>query len=250
MADIRIINATLQIGEKTIFTNLNLHLQTGEWIAILGPSGIGKTSLLRFIAGLTPKDPVRSVSISTDSTLPASNEIAYLAQVDALLPWLTVMENITLQLKLKKHSRVFANNLRARAQDLLHRVGLKSAQNLYPQQLSGGMRQRAALIRVFLEDKPIVLMDEPFSALDAITRYQLQNLASSLLRKKTVLFITHDPIEALRLANKVNIMIGHPAQLHDIATLSSTTPRPLTHPDVVNHQGVLYERLAAGFSHD
>src|SRR3990167_3228776 len=116
--------------------------------------------------------------------------------------------------------------------------------HLYPHQLSGGMRQRVALVRTLMEEKPIILMDEPFSALDAITRYKLQALAVDLLKEKTVFFITHDPSEALRLAHIIYIMQGRPAFLKPVAHLSSAIPRELTDPETSKLQTDLFHQLA------
>ena len=126
---------------------------------------------------------------------------------------------------------------------LLQKVGLKHALHLYPHQLSGGMRQRVALVRTLMENKPVILMDEPFSALDAITRYQLQDLASELLQNKTVLFVTHDPNEALKLSHEIFIMQGRPATLKSIITLTSKIPRELFDEKMIKLQSSLFHEL-------
>jgi putative hydroxymethylpyrimidine transport system ATP-binding protein len=133
-----------------------------------------------------------------------------------------------------------------KAKNLLDLVGLKNAISLYPNQLSGGMRQRVALARTLFEDKPVVLMDEPFSALDTITRIKLQTLASDLLKNRTILFVTHDPLEALRLADHIYIMAGQPASVHAPLMLSSSTPRDPGTPDIMRLQAeLLYELTKA-----
>lgn len=240
---ITIENAALSYGDTNIFSNLNLTISAGKWIALLGPSGVGKTSLLRMIAGLTlPEEKARG-RISTDNNIPLHQQIAYMAQTDLLLPWLSVLDNATLSIKLRKHSSTdYAAKIQT-ATSLLEKTGLGATLHLYPRQLSGGMRQRVALVRTILQNKPIVLMDEPFSALDAITRYKLQELAAELLRDKTVFFITHDPTEALRLADEIYIMQGQPASLKSVAQLSSPTPRELTDPDVITLQSQLFHEL-------
>lgn len=241
---IYIQNATLAYGQAVVFSHLTIHLSAGDWIALLGPSGVGKSSFLRMIAGLTSSQETWQGQIFTDNGIPASHQIAYMAQKDLLLPWLTVLQNATLQLKLQAHSSATREAQRNQAKSLLEQVGLAKAMHLYPHQLSGGMRQRVALVRTLLENKPIVLMDEPFSALDAISRYRLQNLAAQLLKDKTVLFVTHDPSEALRLAHKIYIMQGQPAQLKPVASLSSTTPRELVDAEMTALQTSLFHELS------
>lgn len=238
MPSVSITNVALTFDNKNIFSNINLELPKGKWIALLGPSGIGKSSLLRMIAGLTPKQN-SSGKIAANNHISLHQQIAYMAQTDLLLPWLNVLDNATIGLKLRKE-----NSLRkAEALSLLCEVGMGDAMHLFPHQLSGGMRQRVALVRTLIEDKPIILMDEPFAAVDAITRYKLQNLAAELLRDKTVFFITHDPTEALRLAHEIYIMHGQPASLKCVTTLDSMTPRALTDIDLVNLQSQLFEEL-------
>ncbi|TAK79023.1 MAG: ABC transporter ATP-binding protein [Gammaproteobacteria bacterium] len=234
MPTVRIKNASLAYGEQIIFSKLNMELTAGKWIGLLGPSGVGKSSLLRMLAGITTAQG----KIETDNNLPLHQQIAYMAQTDLLLPWLTVLDNTTLP-SLRGSNPVTAGTL------LLEKVGLGHALHLYPHQLSGGMRQRVALVRTLLENKPVILMDEPFSALDAITRYKLQALAADLLRDKTVLFITHDPLEALRLSHEIYIMQGTPAQVKSVAQLASPTPREITDPTLVELQAHLFRELAA-----
>ncbi len=237
-------NASLAYHGKTLFADINLSVPAGKWIGLLGPSGIGKSSLLRLVAGLITSEEQSQGSIYTDNHLPLNHQIAFMAQTDLLLPWLTVLGNVTLKLKLRHHTREERTASVERAMDLLKKVGLANAASCYPAQLSGGMRQRVALVRTLMEDKPIVLMDEPFSSLDAITRYKLQALAADLLKDKTVLFITHDPTEALRLAHSIYIMQGKIASLKWIADLASSTPREFTDPEVVTLQSVLFQELA------
>jgi putative hydroxymethylpyrimidine transport system ATP-binding protein len=235
--DIR--SATLAYENICVFKNIDLHLAAKQWTALLGRSGVGKTSLLRMIAGLTlPKEKIQGTIIA-DNLKPVSQQIAYMAQTDLLLPWLNIIDNVMLSAKLSPTNSA----TKTQAITLLDAVGLSAAKQLYPQQLSGGMRQRAALVRTLLADQPIVLMDEPFSALDAITRYKLQNLAADLLHDKTVFFITHDPTEALRLAHNIYMMTDHPATLKHITTLSSKTPRDLNDPLVIEWQTKLFREL-------
>jgi putative hydroxymethylpyrimidine transport system ATP-binding protein len=241
--DITIENASLSYASKLIFNQINLHIPAGQWLALLGPSGVGKSSLLRLIAGLTTPQEQSQARLSVSNGIPLHEQIAYMAQTDLLLPWMNVLDNATLGMKLRNQSINRQQNIE-RAKSLLTHVGLEHVLHHYPQQLSGGMRQRVALVRTLMEDKPIVLMDEPFSALDAITRYKLQALSAELLKHKTVLFITHDPTEALRLANEIYLMQGMPARLKSIASLSSAVPRSLTDPQLISLQALLFDELS------
>ncbi len=242
--EIRIRNAALAYSNKTVFSDINLDISAGKWIGLLGPSGIGKSSFLRMIAGLTLPQEQSGGILYADNNIPLNQQVAYMAQTDLLLPWLTVLGNVLLGCKLRPQQRGEKAAAIAKATSLLEQAGLKQAHHLYPHQLSGGMRQRVALVRTLMEYKPIVLMDEPFSALDAITRYKLQETAAALLKDKTVLFITHDPVEALRLADSIYIMQGHPAGLKQVVELTSLAPRSLLDPEVTNLQGLLYQELA------
>jgi putative hydroxymethylpyrimidine transport system ATP-binding protein len=284
--DITITNACLAFANKPIFSGINLHIPAKHWVALLGPSGVGKSSFLRLIAGLNTAQENSQAIISTSNHLPIQQQIAYMAQSDLLLPWMTVLNNAMLGAKLratlaaklgsKLGSTLSAklnaklnlklrpklsteldsqthnqqNTLIQHATLLLKQVGLENALDLYPHQLSGGMRQRLALVRTLMENKPIVLMDEPFSALDAITRYKLQDLCAELLKNKTVLFITHDPTEALRLAHTIYIMQDQPANLKAITTLSSPAPRNIAEREFTTLQALLFNELAQAAGND
>jgi putative hydroxymethylpyrimidine transport system ATP-binding protein len=250
---IHIRNAYLAFRDTVLFDQLNLTLPGGKCTCLLGPSGIGKSTLLRLIAGLITTETashektVIRAEISCDSDLPLSKQIAYMAQTDLLLPWLNVLDNVLIGSRLRHEPREKRTRLKEQAKELLHTVGLSNALELYPRQLSGGMRQRVALARTIIENKPIVLMDEPFSALDTITRYKLQTMAADLLRNRTVLFITHDPLEALRLADEIFIMSGQPAQLHAPLELNTPTPRDSGEPRLLELQAALLHELTSSY---
>lgn len=161
-------------------------------------------------------------------------------QRDLLLPWLSVLGNVTLGARLRGDK---VDHVRAR--ELLRDVGLDDAAAKRPDQLSGGMRQRAALARTLIEDRPVVLMDEPFSALDALTRYRLQDMSAALLEGRTVILVTHDPLEALRLGHRVHVLAGRPARLGEELTLPDTPPRDPTSTEVNRLHGDLLMRLRA-----
>jgi len=240
---IHIKNAALAYGGHLVFSHLDIDLPAGEWIALLGPSGVGKSSFLRMIAGLASPEETSQGTFYADNHQPLSQQVAYMGQTDMLLPWLTVLENAMVSARLGTGKTRWTEAAQ-QAASLLNKVGLAEASHLYPHQLSGGMRQRVALVRTLMQDKPLVLMDEPFSAVDAITRYKLQTLAAQLLQDKTVLFITHDPLEALRLADTIYIMQGEPASLKRVARLTSLRPRELSEPEIIDLQAMLFRELA------
>jgi putative hydroxymethylpyrimidine transport system ATP-binding protein len=236
---VNIRDAYLSYDGVVLFDNLNLSLFPNRFTCLLGPSGVGKTTILKLIAGLINANK-NSKEIFHGEITCDTHQIAYLAQQDCLLPWLTAFDNALLGMKLRKEKSAIT---RQHAKELFAKLGLTAALKKYPQQLSGGMRQRVALIRTLLEDKPIVLMDEPFSSLDAITRFELQTLASQLLKNKTVLFITHDPLEALRLADDIYILSGQPASLHLAAQPKTITPRNPADPVFIQYQAALFHEL-------
>ncbi|WP_022941227.1 ABC transporter ATP-binding protein [Psychromonas hadalis] len=210
-------------SEEVIFKHLNVNIKAGVWTCILGRSGCGKSSLLRYLANLLEEKVLWKGKLTTAPLCDSKHEIAYMAQQDLLMPWLSVLDNVLLSTKFSATDKIKIQH--EKAQDLLIKVGLSDKAHYLPQQLSGGMRQRVALARTLMQDKPIVLMDEPFSALDAVTRYRLQNLAYQLLQDKTVVLITHDPQEAIRLASQLYIMQGKPAYAELLSVPETKPPR-------------------------
>ena len=256
---IKIQNLDLAYEGVNLFEQLNLSLPENQWSALLGPSGVGKTSLLRLIAGLPHGGLVNTEATITQgksSSAPAytrigsnggsslNNQIAYMSQHDSLMPWLSTLNNVLLGHRLRGK---VDQAIKEKAISLLEQAGLAKAINKRPSALSGGMKQRAALVRTLLEDKPIVLMDEPFSALDAITRLKLQELAYELLKNKTVVLVTHDPMEALRLCDQVFVLSGQPVNF-DLATqLHSPAPRKLNDPELLKEQSKLLIQLEKAY---
>lgn len=226
----------LTYGNQTLFQDFNLTLSSGKCTCLLGPSGVGKSSLLHVIANLIPYQG----QITLDTGQLISSHVAYMGQTDLLMPWLTALENALLSWRLK--GNLTKHNV-DQAKQLFKQLDLKNIETKYPWQLSGGMRQRVALARTLLQDKPIVLMDEPFSALDAITRFQLQTLSASLLKDRTVLLVTHDPMEALRLADEIYVMSGQPATLSHSIILTAPTPRDPGDGDLIYHHAKLFHEL-------
>ncbi len=228
--------ARLVYSGLTLFAGLDLELAGGGFTCLLGPSGIGKSSLLRLLAGLTP--PGVSGELRGGDGLPLTGRVAYMAQQDLLLPWLNVLDNVTLGSRLRGERPD-----RQRALELLARVGLANSALARPEALSGGMRQRAALARTLMENRPMVLMDEPFSGLDALTRLRLQAMAVELLAGRTVLLVTHDPLEALRLGEHILVMNGRPATLQTLPDLPGAPPRDPGDPAVQAAYRAILRRL-------
>jgi putative hydroxymethylpyrimidine transport system ATP-binding protein len=233
---IRIDGLALTWDRETIFEDLSLDIPGGRCMALLGPSGVGKSSLLKILAGLEAPSAGRVAASDGRALAPRT---AYMAQQDLLYPWLDVVGNVMLGARLRRERPDMA-----RAMALLSRVGLADRARALPATLSGGMRQRAALARTLYEDRPIVLMDEPFSALDAITRLKIQDLAAELLAERTVLLITHDPLEACRLGHALVVLAGHPARLTDPIDVAGTVPRAPDDPALLETQGRLMRMLA------
>ncbi|RTE66712.1 ABC transporter ATP-binding protein [Amphritea opalescens] len=229
----------LDVAEATI-SDLHLTIPAQAWTCILGRSGCGKSSLLRYLAHLLDDKAEWRGELSTQPLCDLKGQIAYMAQQDLLMPWLSVLDNVLLSTRLGANIQTGDRAaLKIKAQELLQQVGLADQAHCLPQQLSGGMRQRVALARTLMQDKSIVLMDEPFSALDAVTRYRLQDLAYRLLKDKTVVLITHDPQEAIRLADRLYIMQGKPAFAELLVVPTSETPRRLDAECVVLQQTIM-----------
>ena len=235
----RVEGARLAYRDLVLFDGLDLALASGRTTCLLGPSGVGKSSLLRLVAGL---EEAAAGRVADDDGRPLTGRVAYMAQRDLLLPWASVLDNVLIGLRLRGTGTGPAAMDRAR--ELLAMVGLEGNEHDLPASLSGGMRQRVALARTLMEDRSVVLMDEPFSALDAITRYQLQAFAAGMRAGRTVLLVTHDPLEALRLGHRIHVLAGRPARLDAPIEPAGDPPRdPAGDPALLTLQGELLRRL-------
>lgn len=211
-------------GESyTAIEDVNLAVTAGEFVALVGPTGCGKSTFLNTAAGLlTPTSG--SVSVFGDALSELNRKAAYLFQADALMPWLTAIDNIAAGLIFHQRPKAEAQ---AKAKEWLNRVGLAKHGQRYPHQMSGGMRKRVALAQALVLDPPILLMDEPFSALDVQTR---QLMGDELLRlwstdRKSVIFVTHDLEEAIALSDRVVVLSAGPAA-RPVAEFPIDLPRP------------------------
>ncbi|NLM04171.1 MAG: ABC transporter ATP-binding protein [Clostridiales bacterium] len=205
---LRIKNLYSSYHGSLILENINLSVKDREFVTILGPSGSGKSTLLNILAGVLPPDKgyifVEDVEIKG-----LSKNFAYMPQQDLLMPWKTILENVILYGTINNDKK----SAKERALNSFERFGLKGYENRYPRELSGGMRQRAAFLRTALCGADIMLLDEPFAALDVITRGQMQDWLKGLRQElnRTTILVTHDIDEAIYLSDRILILTGKPA---------------------------------------
>jgi ABC-type nitrate/sulfonate/bicarbonate transport system ATPase subunit len=225
---------------------VDLEVGGGEFVSIVGPSGCGKSTLLNILAGLTRPGEGR---VLLDGAEPESllGRVGYMPQKDLLMPWRTVLDNVTLGLEMNGLSRRAA---RERARGELHRFGLQGFEGLWPSAISGGMRQRAALLRTFLAGRDVMLLDEPFGALDALTRGTMQEWLLDIWQadRKTILFVTHDVEEAVLLSDRVYVMSGRPGRMDLCLDVRLSRPRRLR--DVLAPEFLAYKAKLMGPLHE
>jgi len=211
--------------ETHALERIDLTIHDGEFVAIVGPSGCGKSTLMRLIAGLT-STTAGSITLHGTRVVRPQTALGIVFQSPVLLEWRNVLANVLLQLELRGRDPA---PHRERALALLATVGLADFVDRYPRELSGGMRQRAAIVRALIHDPPLLLMDEPFGALDALTREQMRvDLEALWLEtKKTVVFITHSIDEAVLLADRVVVMSARPGRIERILNIGLARPRGL-----------------------
>lgn len=238
-------------GEVAALSDISFSVREGEFVAVVGPSGCGKSTILNLISGLLPIEKgeifFRGEKLSKDSPL----NIGYMLQKDHLFEWRTVYKNIILGLEIRR--QMTPENL-ARADALIDQYGLSSFRDARPSQLSGGMRQRAALIRTMVLDPDLMLLDEPFSALDYQTRLSVADDIGTILRSagKTAILVTHDISEAVSMADRVIVLSSRPARIRTIIPISlslGNTPRtPMTSrnaPDFKTYFNLIWKELHA-----
>ncbi len=217
---------------QLVLDDIQLTVGEGEFVSIIGPSGCGKSTLLNIVAGLDSPDS-GTVTVGGDQGVSALGRVGYMQQKDLLLPWRTVLDNAILGLELHGVPR---RQARTRALELTEFFGLKGFENQYPYALSGGMKQRAAFLRTMLMDQEIVLLDEPFGALDALTRVQMQEWLLELWDslRKTIVLITHDMDEAILLSDRVYVLTQRPGRV--TLVLDVDLPRPRSYEQVTEPQ--------------
>ena len=203
-----------QEGETNAIENISFNIKDGEFIGIIGPSGCGKSTILNIISALD-KDYIGQITFKDNYTF------GYMLQEDALFPWLTVLDNALLGLKLSKKLN---HNTEAYVNELLDKYGLNDFKKKYPSSLSGGMKQRLALIRTLAIKPDILLLDEPYSALDYQTRLKVSDDVYKIIKeeKKTVLIVTHDIAEAISMCDKIIVLTKRPSKIKSIHKINLT----------------------------
>ena len=216
---------------------VDLEIAEGEFLTIVGPSGCGKSTLLNLVSGLMPTTGGRVLYRGAE-VRGVNTEIGYVTQQDNLFPWRTLRENVAFPLEVQ---RVPPEERRRRADAMIAKVGLGNFEEHYPYELSGGMRQRANIIRTLIYEPQLILMDEPFGPLDAQTRVILQDqlLRLWLESRKTVVFITHDLVEAIALADRVAVMTARPGVIKSVNAVAIPRPRDIFHI----HDNEVFRRL-------
>jgi len=229
---VTLTNVSHGFGAVPVLSNIDLEVQAGELVVIVGPSGCGKTTLLNVLSGH---------DTSYQGTIKTKGAVRTVYQDDGLFPWLTAAQNIELGLREYKEATA-----RKRERDeLLALVRLQEFANHYPHELSGGMRQRVEIARALAGSSDILLMDEPFSALDYQTRLRMRRELSRLiqLRPRTVVFVTHDIEEAAQLADRIIVLTERPARIQCEHRLETPRPRDPMHPEVVQAVSVILQEL-------
>lgn len=232
-------------GEVEALRGVNFEISDGEFVSIVGPSGCGKSTLLSVIAGLEPAS-AGSVSVDGDAVTGPSRKIGYMPQKDQLFPWRTIWANVTLGLELQHQN---TPERQAYVRELLERYGLGEFVKKIPSQLSGGMRQRCALIRTMATNPRILLLDEPFSALDYQTRLSVSADIYAMIRQehKTALLVTHDISESISLSDRIIVLSKRPASvkaIHNLEDLREIPPmQRRDHPAFRTYFNVIWKEL-------
>ncbi len=231
MSELRIENVSKSFDGEKILENISIELHNGELVSLLGASGGGKTTLFNVISGLTEPDSGK-VFLDNEDITGTSGHIAYMLQKDLLMPHKTILDNVALPLVIKesKSALPVARNksaAREKAASYFAQFGLEGTEDKYPHQLSGGMRQRAALLRTYMFSKDIALLDEPFSALDTLTKSEMHRWYLDVMDKinLSTLFITHDIDEAILLSDRIYLLSGKPGQITDEIIIKEPKPR-------------------------
>lgn len=245
MPVLRAENITKKYDGRVIIKDVSVELHKGELVCLLGVSGIGKSTLFGVLSGLVAPDSGR-VLLSGEDVTGRPGFIGYMQQKDLLLPYKTVLDNVSLPLIIKGERKKAA---REKADALFATFGIDGTQNKYPSQLSGGMRQRAALLRTYLFGGSAALLDEPFSALDAITKSAMHRFYLGIMQKIELptLFITHDIDEAITISDRIYVMTGPPGQI--TAEIKIEEPKPRSNDFTVSEAFIGYKRKILSLLH-
>ena len=224
-------------GERKILNNINLSINCGEFVTIVGKSGCGKSTLLKIISGMTETSE-GEVRIKGEKARKYNENCSIVFQESRLFPWLKIRENINIGLKnLSKREKD------AKADEYMKLVGLKGYENSYPKELSGGMSQRAAIARGLIMDSDIILLDEPFGALDAMTKINMQEEVLKIRKekKKTMILVTHDIEEAVYLGDRVIVLSSNPGEIRDIVNIEIEGIKDRTNSEFAYYKNMIYD---------
>ncbi|MBI2358097.1 MAG: ABC transporter ATP-binding protein [Deltaproteobacteria bacterium] len=236
MIDVSNVRKTYELREQSVLAlnRVTFHVESGSFVSIVGPSGCGKSTLLLAVAGIIPID---GGAISIEGAPVCGKNagerlLGMVFQRPVLLPWRSVLENVLFPIEILVENKTLGGNLRSyreRAAELVEMMGLAEFRNAYPRELSGGMQQRVSICRSLVYDPPVILMDEPFGALDAFTRQRLNRELLEIWERsaKTILFVTHSLEEAVYLSDTVVVMSPRPGTVRDILRIDLKRPRSL-----------------------
>ena len=230
-----LIKGSVKSKETFLFEKIDIEIENSVWNCFIGTSGVGKSTILRLIAGLDTH-VILNGGISFSNNKKNSFKVSYMSQSDLLLPWATVSKNITIGSKIRGERFDILKKTK-----IIENVGLSNHLHKYPNQLSGGQKQRVALARTLMEDTEIVLLDEPFNSLDAKTKEEMYTLTVNELRGKTVILVTHDPNEAVRLCSKIYLLKKNKISLFE--NLTSTFPKSNEDKNVFIKQNELLNKI-------
>lgn len=241
MAKLTAEKITMSFEGERVIEEVSLHLNEGEIVSLLGVSGSGKSTIFNVLSGLYTPDEGKVFLDSTDITGKAG-KISYMLQKDLLLPHYTIIDNVSLPLFIKGEKKKAA---REKADPLFKEFGLEGTQKKYPSELSGGMKQRAALLRTYLASEGVALLDEPFSALDTITKSAIHSWYLDIMKKinLSTIFVTHDIDEAILLSDRIYILSGKPGRITDEIIID--LPKPRSNKDVMTEPFIEYKKMIA-----
>lgn len=223
MSILEVNGVSKSFEDEKIITDVSLKLNEGEIVALLGMSGSGKTTLFNAVAGLTTPDS-GEIMLNGESIVGEPGKVSYMLQKDLLLPYKNILDNVALPLVIRGEKK---NDARKKAAELFSQFGLEGTEHKYPFQISGGMKQRAALLRTYLFSEKVALLDEPFSALDMLTKASVHEWYLDIMDKirLSTLFITHDIDEAILLSDRIYLLTGKPASITKEIVIDEKKPR-------------------------